>query len=143
MDIVNSILSVGSNIGNWFTSLINTFTNIFSPIIQALWYVLSILKALWYGLTSILTWLWNLIVEVFNSGVFVNVNSAFIKLWDYIWGPAVVFIATMLFLIIFRIWLAFVFKIFRLNIDYHSLQSKTRTWNQHTALDSQKKSLFE
>jgi len=131
MDITNSILSVGSNIGNWFSSLLTSITNFFSPIIQALWYILSILKALWYGLTSLLSWLWNLIVEVFNSGVFVNVSNAFTFVSGYIWGPATVFIATMLFIVIFRIWIGFLFKIFRLNINYNSLRYKVKFWNHY------------
>lgn len=143
MDIVKAISNFSSVVSGWFSSLITIFSNFFNSVSQVLWYILSIFRALWYALTSILSWLRSLIVEIFNSWVFVNVARAFNNLADYIGGPAVVFISSLLIIIIFRIWVAFVFKLFRLNIDYHSLNSKNKTWNQHSVLDSQKKSLFE
>lgn len=138
MDIIWAILTIPSSIANWFSLLITRIWNFFSAIINFIWNVIWIFKALWYGLTSLLSGLWDLIVEIFNWDVFVNVNKAFISLSNYIWWAWTVFIATMLFLIIFRIWVAFVFKLLRLNIDYHSLQEKTKNQNRKSVNFSDK-----
>lgn len=130
MSVVEAIQNFTTNFWNYFWTLLQRVSSFFNAIIDAISYVISIFKAIWFWLVSLLSWIWDLIVEVFNWGVFVNVNTAFIQLWDYIWWPAVVFLASLLLIIIFRIWVAFVFKILRLNIDYHSLQSSTKRWNQ-------------
>jgi len=46
------------------------------------------------------------------------------------WGTT--FLATVLFIIIFRIWVAFVFKLLRMNIDYHNSWSASKTLYQHS-----------
>lgn len=133
MSVVEAIQNFTSNFGSYFWTFVQRITNFFNTIIDAVSYVISILKAIWFWLVSLLSWIWDLIVEVFQWDVFVRVNSAFTQLWDYIWWPAVVFLSSLLLLIIFRIWVSFVFKILRLNIDYHSLQSNTKRWNQEDA----------
>lgn len=103
------------------------WTNIikfFNSITSVLNYIYSMLKALWYWLTSLLTWTWELIVQIFDWGVFSTVWTYFNYLASYIGYPAVIFISTLLLFIIFRIWVAFVFKILRMNIDYRTLVDK-------------------
>lgn len=121
--IVQAISDLWTNIIKFFNSIISVIN-----------YIYSMLKALWYWLTSLLTWTWQLIVQIFDWWVFNTVWTYFNYLASYIGYPAVIFISTLLFFIIFRIWVAFVFKIFRMNIDYHSLTSKNRTREQHSNL---------
>lgn len=128
-DIFDSIQDFSSSVWNFFSVLIQKLSDFFGAILNVVSYIFAILKAIWFWLVSLLSWVWDLIVEVFNWDVFVRVNSAFNQLWEYIWGPAVVFLSTLLFLIIFRIWVAFVFKILNRNIEYHTLQKNTQHWN--------------
>lgn len=134
MSTVEAILKVVDSIWNWFWLLINRITIFFNSVLEILSYIWQILSALWYWLTSLLSWIWDLVLEVLRWWVFLNVASAFSTLASYIWWPAVVFLSTLMFIIIFRIFLAFVFKILRLNIDYHNTQSKTRSLSQHESL---------
>lgn len=125
MDIVDSILSVWSSIWNFFSMLINNIVKFFNIVVNFIWYLVDIVKALFYWLWSLLTSVYDLLLQFLNNWVMVNVWRAFSSLVDYIWAPAVVFIATLFLVIIFRIFIAFVFKIFRLNIDYHTLSDKS------------------
>ena len=50
----------------------------------------------------------------------------------YLGGWGTTFLATVLFIIIFRIWVAFVFKLLRMNIDYHNTATSTKTLYQHS-----------
>lgn len=134
MDIIQAVLNVWTTIWNWFWILIKTISNLFSSIVNLVSYLIWIIKALFYWLWSLLSWVRNLLVNVFDWWVFSSVWLAFNQLTTYIWVPAVVFMASLFLVIIVRIWIAFVFKLLRLNIDYHSLNNKTRTINQHDSL---------
>lgn len=124
MDIIDAVLNLWSIISNWFWILIKSITTFFNNITSVLSYILSIFKSLWFWLTSLLSWVWDLIVNVFEWGVFSNVWSAFSYLTDYIWVPAVVFISTLFLIAIFRIWLSFVFSIFKMDLKYKTMQKK-------------------
>lgn len=134
MDIVDAIVNLWITISNWFANLIRSIWDLFSWIISVVNYVIDIISALFFGFGSLLSWIWDLIIEVFDWGVFVNVWRVFGILSEYIWWPATVFMATLLLIIVFRIFIAFIFKILRLNIDYHNTQSKTKTLSQHESL---------
>lgn len=125
MDIVDSILSVWSSIWNFFSMLITNIVKFFNIIVNFIWYLFDIVKAVFYWLWSLLTSVYDLLLQFLNNWVMNNVWNAFAMLWDYLWGPAVVFIASLFLVILFRIFIAFVFKIFRLNIDYHTLSDKS------------------
>lgn len=124
MDIIDAVLNLWSTISNWFGILIKNITWFFNNVTTVLWYILSILKALWFWLVSLLSWIWDLIVKVFDWGVFSNVWSTFWTLTDFIWVPAVVFISTLFLIIIFRIWLSFVFSIFKMDLKYKTMQKQ-------------------
>lgn len=131
MDIVNAVLSVGSTISNWFSILITKIVSFFTLIWNFVWYLFDIVKALFYWLTSLLSWVWKVFVNIIDLWFFSSVWNTFSQIASYIWGPVTVILSSLFLLVIFRIWIAFVFKIFRLNIDYHSLTSKNKTWEQH------------
>ena len=134
MDLVDAVINIWITISNWFGQLIRSIWDLFSWIVSFFNYALDIISALFFGFGSLLSWIWDLIAKVFDWGVFVNVWRCFDILSDYIWWPATVFIATLLLVIVFRIFIAFIFKILRLNIDYHNTQSKTKTLSQHENL---------
>lgn len=130
MSVVDSILNFWSRIGSLFTSLINSINSIWTSIIQVLSYIWSILKALWLWLTSLLSPLWELIWQVLWNGAVSSLLQAIDRISSYIWWPATVFIMTLFVIILTRIVIWFVFKIMRLNIDYHVLQNRTEKWNR-------------
>lgn len=98
------------------------------------WYIISIVKTLWYGLVSMTSWIVWLVDDVIWNGAILSLYDTLNNLANLIWGPTFVFIASMFLIIISRIIIAFIFKLFRLNIDYHALNSKSKTWNQHDSL---------
>lgn len=114
-----------TNAFTWFWKTVISFFDTLSSIIS--WWV-AIVKALFFGLTSLLSKVWDLAVQILDWWVFVNVGRAFDTIASYIWWPATVFLASMLFLVIVRTVIAFVFKIFRLNIDYHTDRAKTEKY---------------
>ena len=124
-------MSVVESISNRFGLLIQRLWNFFQPILDVLSYIGAIFKTIRYWITSLLSGLWDLIVDVIQWWVFYNVWNAFTQISSYIWWPATVFIASMLFIIMIRIFIAFIFKLFRLNIDYHSLNYKNKWWNEN------------
>lgn len=118
MDIVNAVLSIWTTISNWFWILLKTIGNIFSTILTLVNNIIDIIGALLYWFGSIMSWLWDLIVQVFDWWVFTTVGRMFDMLSQYLWAPAVIFMSTLFLIIVFRIFIAFIFKFFRLNIDY-------------------------
>jgi len=112
-------------IANTFDSFVDTVSVFFrkvlwffDDIVSVLSYIWSILKAVWFWMLSLLSWVWDLLKDVFSWSVFYNVWDAFSTLSNYIWWTATVFLSTLILVIIFRIIIAFVFKFFRLNVDY-------------------------
>lgn len=91
--------------------------------------ILSIFKTLWYWLTSITSSLWSVFNDVIDNGAILWLYNTLNDIASLIWGPTFVLIASMFLIIITRILIAFVFKLFRLNIDYHALNSKNQRWN--------------
>lgn len=109
-----------------YDSIVNAISNFtlkisgfFEPIINVVWYIISIFKTIWFWLTSLLTEIADLIDDVFVEwDFFHNIWQTFGTLWQYIWFPWVLLLSTLLLITMLRILIAFVFKIFRLNIDY-------------------------
>lgn len=118
MWVVDAIQNFTSSVWNLFWSFISRITSFFQSVLDVLTYIGWIFKALWFWLTSLLSWIWDLIQQVFNWSVFHNVANGLIYVSDYIWAPATIFIASLLLIVIFRIIIAFVFKIFRMRMDY-------------------------
>ena len=101
------------------------FFNSLSSIISS---IISVVQALWYWLTTLLSAVRELIVQLFEWYPFINTASAFGIISNYIGWTATVFFATILFVIIIRIWVSFVFRILKLNIDYHSSRANTEKY---------------
>ena len=57
------------------------------------------------------------------------ISNAFTQLYDYVGGPWVFVLSSVFVLGLVRILIAFVFKIFRLNIDYNTLNKKEYSAN--------------
>lgn len=131
MDIIDAVVSLWVTIGNWFGVLTRTIWNFFSTLLDILSFLDSLINTLVYWIGSLLSWVVRLVSQIFTNGVFSSVWQAFSQLSTYIWGPATVIMASLLLLAIVRIGIAFVFKLLRLNIDYHSLNNKSKTYNQH------------
>lgn len=143
MQVVDAILHVWQNISDWSSVLTTRITTIWNSILNVLSYVVRIFQAIRYALTSLLTSAKELLSQVIEWDVFFQVWSALSKLTDYLWWPAVVFLATMLLLALFRIAIAFVFKILKLNLDYHSTWEKQRSENKRVSVSEAYKSLFD
>lgn len=118
----------------WFNVFVSKFISFCNSVVSVLSYIWSLLKTLWFWLTSLLSWVWDLVVQLFNWTIFNYVGSAFSSISYYIWTPAVIFMSSLFLVIILRIAIAFVFKILRLNIDYHNTYENTRTLWQHGKL---------
>lgn len=107
-----------SSLVEWFNLFVSKIIWFFNSIITVINYVFSILRTLWYWLTSLLSWIWSLIVDVFNWTVFDLISDWFIQLSLYIWVPWIVFISSLFLIVLLRVVISFIFKFFRLNIDY-------------------------
>lgn len=118
------------NIWTWIWKLVDTIGTIWQSIIDVWAYAIWIFKAIFFGIWSLCTSVFQLAYHVFESNVFNSVSTAFEYVSGFIWWPATIFISTMLFVIIVRIAVAFVFKLFRLNIDYHRNQSQLDAYNK-------------
>lgn len=117
-------------ITNFLHSISDFFIAFYDSVVDIFWYILSILWFIWYWWKTLIVWVYKLLLSIFDSWTFVNVSLAFHDLGDYIGGPAVVFIGALFFIILVRIIVAFIFKLLRLNVDYHSLSDKSRWWNK-------------
>ena len=107
-----------------FNVFVNKFITFCNTIVAVLNYIWSILKTLWFWLTSLLTGVWDLISQLFAWQLFDYLWSWFVQLSQYIWTPAVIFISSLLLLVFLRIWIGFVFKLFRLNMNYKVFTKK-------------------
>lgn len=125
--------SYGFDIWDSINNLTLRISNFFDPIINVVWYIISIVKTLWFWLTSLLTSSFELFKQIFEWEAITTTAKYFGVIWEYIWGPATVFLASLFVLIILRIWIAFVFKIFRMNLDYKI--SWKKSWKKMTKKD--------
>ena len=122
-ELINTIYS-------WSNALVEVLRS-FVDVVKDIWsFVLSILQSIRYWLSTLTSSLWQIIDETIGNGALVSTVRTLDSLWDYIWWPAVVFLFSIILLVIGRIIIAFVFKVLRLNLDYHSMSSKTKRWNQ-------------
>lgn len=112
------LINVLSSIWTWIIDFFNSLSSIISTVI-------SIFKTLIYWATTLFTWTIKLVIQIFEWWVFDSVAQSIDYISSYIWWPATVILMSVLFIIIVRIWIAFVFKILKLNIDYHTKRSQT------------------
>ena len=118
MDIIDSIINLGNTISDWFSQFFFQITKFFNWILAVLSYIWSMLKSLRYWLTTLVSWTYDMIVDLFDSNLFSIISDSFNYVSNYIWNWATWFILTILFLALLRIWFAFLFKHFRMNLDY-------------------------
>lgn len=118
---MEKIASILQSLWDFFVSVSNVISDVAS-------FLISILGFLWYAWKTLIVWVYKLFVRIADSGVFRSTSTAILNLSDYIWFGAY-FIYALLFVIIIRIIIAFVFKLLRLNIDYNALDKNTRIAN--------------
>lgn len=118
---MEKIASILQSLWDFFVSASNIISDVAS-------FLISILGFLWYAWKTLIVWVYKLFVRIADSGVFRSTSTAILNLSDYIWFGAY-FIYALLFVIIIRIVIAFVFKLLRLNIDYNALDKNTRIAN--------------
>ena len=132
MDFIAEKIQNLSSIRQGFVSLISEIwdflTVVWNGILDLFSFLVSILWFLFYAWKTLLVWVYNLFIWILEWDVFLNVSETFLDLSDYI-GIWAYFIYALMFIIIIRIIIAFVFKLMRLNIDYNSLDKNTRKAN--------------
>lgn len=126
MDCSNSYFEdlciIYNGIQQRFWNLISTLWDFFSSVWNVLSYIWEIIKALRFWMGSLLSWLWDLIVEIMQWEIFTNLGITFNYISEYIGGPATVFLSTILLIALFRIFISFVFKLFKGSDRYNALQ---------------------
>lgn len=118
MDILDWIVMLIDTISSWFSQFFFQITKFFNWVLSVLSYIWSILEALWYWLVTLVSWTYDMIVDLFDTNLFTITADAFNYVSWYIWNWWTWFVATLMFMAILRIWFAFLFKHFRMNIDY-------------------------
>lgn len=108
---------------NRFWNLTSTIQDFFWNIWNVLSYIREIFKAIRFGMGSLLSSLAQLIDQILDWDIFLNLFKTFTYISNYIWWPATVFLSTILLIAFFRIFIAFVFKLFKGSADYNALQS--------------------
>lgn len=103
---------------NLFSQWVNMFRAFFNAVIDFFSSVWSIINTLWYGAKTLFASVLDLVNQILTWELFDHLPGRFHDLSQFIGGPATIFLATLFFVILVRIWIAFVFKILRLNIDY-------------------------
>lgn len=108
---------------SWFNNFYNIIRLLYNWFIDLLSNILSVFSALWFGMKSLLSWLSWLINDVFNGTLWNYLYNWFEQLAWFIWLPWALFISSFLFVAMVRIWISFVFKMFRLNTDYKTMKN--------------------
>lgn len=110
---------------NWFSMLFallqrffNIVINFFSSILNFFTSLWSILSTLWYGAKTMFSKVIELVNDLFSWSLLGYVSSTFNDLVFYLWIKRTLFFSTLFVVILVRIWIAFVFKVLRLNMDY-------------------------
>lgn len=133
MSIEEILTNLWNYISNFWNTLLNFlvkiwefFSSISDAIINVSSYIISIFWFLFYTLKTLLSWVWRLIVYVIQWNVWFDSISAMTKVSDFIGFPATMFIFAMLLLIIAKILISFITKLFKLWTDY---KIKRSTWD--------------
>lgn len=118
--IINSINSFTSFFWKMYTAVVSFFNMIWN----FLSYIFSILKTLWYWAVTLFSWISELINDIFWWTFFGYLWSTLNDLSFYI-GSFWAYLFWWILIVIFvRIWISFVFKVLRLNVDYNTLKKK-------------------
>lgn len=130
---MDKIVEAITSFKNLILSIFNWITDFFGVIVDIWKSIISILSALWYAVSTLFTWLRDIAKEVVSNGALVQVSSAFGQLSEYIWWWPTILLASLLMIIMVRIIVAFVLKLFRLNIDYHiwNVNNKKYAYEDH------------
>lgn len=111
---------------NVFTRFFTMCKTFFQSLIDFFNMTWSIIKTLFFWAKTLLIWVWNLIIEIFDWSLFQYLANWFDDLSYYVWFTGATFISSILFVIIVRIIIWFVFKMFRLNVDYKTMKTKRK-----------------
>lgn len=112
MNGLSQILSVLVQIKDLFLSVCN--------------FIFDIIQTLRFWFHSLTTWITEIFADIFWVwDLWGLIYYGWDSVWELIWWPATVIIASLLLIVMVRIIIAFVFKMLRLNIDYNTLNKKT------------------
>lgn len=120
--IVNWLSLITTNIVKFF-AMCRTF---FQSILDVLWTIRSIIETLWFWLKTLTIASWDLIVWVFDWSLFEYLFNWFNSLTGFIGLWWTLFVVSLLSVVIIRIVIWFVFKMFRLNVDYKTMKTKRK-----------------
>lgn len=120
--LTNALSMIVVNFTNFFTMCKQFFQSIIN-FFNSTW---SILSTLWFWLKTLLNWSMKLINEIFSWSLFDYLYEWFNQLQLYVGFAWATFIASLLFVCMVRIAIWFVFKMFRLNIDYKTMKTKRK-----------------
>lgn len=126
---MDKIVEAITSFKNLILSIFNWITDFFAVIVDIWKNIISILSSLWYAVSTLFTWLRDIAKEVVSNGALVQVSSAFGQLSEYIGAIPAMLLASLLMIAMVRVIIAFVLKLFRLNIDYHVGKANTTKWS--------------
>ena len=125
-NLFNSINNFRVWLSSWFSSFYSLISSFFVSVWNILWYIRSIFQTLWYWLTTLLSSVYDTILKVFDTSIF---NYLYNWLNDLAWfiglGGAL-FISSLLFVAMIRIFIAFVLRLLRLKADYKTMLKKAK-----------------
>lgn len=119
VNAVSILTATLADLWNWIIRSLKSLVTFFDTT----W---SIIKTLWFWIKTLLSWTWSLIQDLFNWSLFDYLANWFNDLQLYIGFPWVIFMFSILFVIMIRIIIAFVFRMFRLNVDYKTMKTKRK-----------------
>lgn len=123
---MNYLVNAISVVTNIFTRFFTLCKDFFQATVDVFSGISSIISTLRFWLKTLLSWVWSLIQEVFNWSLFDYLAQGFYQLSWYVWFWGAVFISSILFVVLVRIVIAWVFKMFRLNQDYNTMKTKRK-----------------
>lgn len=120
---MDKIVEAITSVKNLILSIFNWITDFFGVIVDIWKNIISIISALWYWLTTLLSWIRDIVNDIVWNGALVQVSTAFGQLSEFIWWWPTILIASLLMIIFVRIIIAFCFNLLKLNAEYKEVKT--------------------
>lgn len=129
---MSAIVNAIKNFYYWISDFLSSFRDILSSIGSFIIDIFSLIYYIWY---TLVIWVAKLFWYIVDWPVIASVINTFVKLSDYIWWPATVFLSALLLIAMIRIIGAFIFKLVRLWFDYNMRKTnwskgREQTWEK-------------
>ena len=124
MEIWESIVRFYDWISNWLSLFFHKITIFFDSIINFFSYLVDIILALFYGAKTLFSWIMHLFNQILDWELFSTTIRFFNYISVFIWWPGALFLLWLFWVILVRIWIAFCFKLMRLNVDWKKYNHK-------------------